>query len=144
MKIFLESSEEERLSHEMEFYEDAYLRAGFYLNLKWWRLKKARKPIERDDELEEELQFDIAMIEDEEAYIYKYDFNDCTDGQIFIEENITTADDVRGVDWQDLFELPDLLMNKLINILLILSAYILIWTGNWREQSLPIFELCWP
>ena len=46
----------------------------------------------RDGDLEEELQFDIAMIEDEEAFINKYDFNDGNDRQIFIEENITTAD----------------------------------------------------
>ncbi|CAG5106295.1 Oidioi.mRNA.OKI2018_I69.chr1.g2778.t1.cds [Oikopleura dioica] len=50
LKIFLDSSEEERLSHELgDFYEEAYL---------------------RDDDLEEELQFDMAMIEDEEAVIY--------------------------------------------------------------------------
>jgi len=38
------------------------------------------------------------MIEDEEAFIYKYDFNDGNERQIFIEENITTADDFRVVE----------------------------------------------
>ena len=53
--------------------------------------------IKRDDDLEEELQFDMAMIEDEEAVIYKYDFNDGNEGQLYIE--VDTADyGLRGND----------------------------------------------
>ena len=70
------------------------------------------------------------MIEDEEAFIYKYDFNDGNDRQIFIEENITTADDFRGIEWAVHF----------FSLKIFLSLQTL--TINWAKFA--FFELCWP